>query len=137
MELIGALCAVIGSASSSKTSKGSVTPGAESVWAAVAVKGCDGPKFVPELHDDDQDLEMFVAIYYRYMHLLSDLLTSNSNLDVNQQDSMGRTPADFAAIMGETKMMELLMQNGGKCHVKNTTTMRILALRRGKAKTKE
>ena len=44
---------------------------------------------------------------------------NGDDVDVNAEDSMGRTPCDFAAIMGELKMMDFLMQHGGKCKLKN------------------
>ena len=104
--------------------------------AAVSIKGCSGPKFVPILQDEDCFLDVFAAIYYGELESLLDVFEYDANVDVNQVDSLGRTPADFAAVMGQPEMMKLLIQKGGQHKVMNRPTMKALARKRAEAREK-
>ena len=105
------------------------------ILAKVTVKGCIGHKFVPTIQDEDCALDLFAAIYHGELESLSDVFEYDANVDVNQVDSLGRTPADFAAIMGQPEMTQLLIEKGGKHKVTNRPTMRALARKR--ARTRE
>ena len=61
--------------------------------------------------DDEDDFPLHAAIKYSDLELLNEELDNCAQ--VNKLDKHGRTPADFAAIKGEEKMMKLIVEMGG------------------------
>lgn len=102
--------------------------------AVITVVGCEGPQFSPELYNEDHMIAIFTAIYHGEMDLLTEVFEDDPDVNVNQTDSVGRMPVEFAAIMGQPEMMEYLFEKGGKWKITSKPNLRMLAKRRAQAK---
>ena len=105
--------------------------------ASVTVPGYTGRQFDPVLAGDDHTIDLFAAIYHGRMEFLTEVFEYDTGVNVNQLDSMGRTPVDFAAIMGEPEMVDLLIQKGGQNKLLNRPSMRALALARADVRSED
>lgn len=83
--------------------------------------------------EDEAKLEMHAAVKYGDGDLLRDLVQDCSGRKsiLNAIDSRGRTPADLAALTGQTDLMNFLVQeSGGSFAFKSGARMRAIARRR-------